>query len=193
MNFLPRIITCFRIITCLTFILSFTCSAYAYNLSDVKKDYPKLKIKTTKGVNDYGNNYVLSYADILVLKASSAGTNKLTFTLVEKDGFPSHVLVTHYYSDLRDYSSWMYWNRITIGTGTSSVDVYPVSTPSYWTTNLSLFEQIDYQIREYSDFDKWKNAILIRAKGQQYYCDFKINQQKYKAVMDTIERFLFSY
>lgn len=180
------------LITITLSLLAFVTTAYAYNLSDIKKDYPKIKIKTQKGVNDYGQKYEVQYADILKLHAPGGCENRLTFTLVESAGVPSHVLITHYYDDLIDYGSWAFWDRIIIGTGNNSVSAFPVRSPERWTDHLSLHERLVYIIHDISDFNAWKDAILIRAKSDRYYADFKINQEQYKTVMDIIQRFLFT-
>lgn len=109
------------------------------------------------------------------MHAPSGGANDLTFILVEYSSVPSHVVITHYFNDLIDYGSWAFWNRITIGTGDNSMDVFPVYKPKRWVTHLSLYEQLTYQIHDISEFNLWKDAVLIRAKGEKYYADFRIN------------------
>lgn len=126
------------------------------------------------------------------MHAPSGGANDLTFILVEYSSVPSHVVITHYFNDLIDYGSWAFWNRITIGTGDNSMDVFPVYKPKRWVTHLSLYEQLTYQIHDISEFNLWKDAVLIRAKGEKYYADFRINQEQYKTAMSIIQRFLFT-
>lgn len=174
-------------------LLAFVTTAYAYNLSDIKKDYPNLKIiKMQNGVDDYGQRCEVQQAGILKLHATGEEANDLIFTLVEYSGVPSHVLVTHYFKAYIDSSTW--WNGITIRTVNNSVDVFP----SY---DQSIFGQLIYKIHDISEFNLWKDAILISVKGKKLnadfaykpcYADFSINQEQYKTAMSIIQRFLFT-
>ena len=161
---------------------------YAYSLDDVKHDYKRFKIKKHSGILDSGRQINWREGQIMKLQSSSNGNlTMLRFYLYETP--------TSKYVEIKLYHTspgWAFWDRLTLGDGNTSYDIFPVYAPARGLAGLGwIAEQLTFRINNRNDFYKWKNAIQVRVKGQKYYDDFVIKKDEYNAVMRVTERFLF--
>lgn len=160
--------------------------AYAYTLDDLKKDYPKIKIKEESSRNDAGK--VDNYRKVRLMKL---GTNhsglKLEFWLFEKNNYLKYVNV---YATWYDYD-WRFWNHITIGDGMKSYDIYPDWQPYREVEGRYVYEQLSFSIHDFDKWKLWSNAVQIRIKGDKYYNTFYMpSSEAYKGDMDIIRKYL---
>lgn len=173
-------------------VFLFNHFAYAYSLDDVKKDYPKFKIKARSFQSDTGNT--IKYREGKIMKVSSGvGAPAMQVDLVEGENGHKNVTIYVLYSG----SEWRFWDRVTIGDGRNAYDVFPDRKP-YRTTDegtrlVPIFEQLTFYINNEWSFRQWEKAKQIRVKGEGYYYDIPFNQAEYNSVMSVIKRFLDIY
>jgi len=167
------------------FVLSFNTSQ-AYSLDDIKKDYPKVKIKKETFKNDAGKNTTYRSIKLMQFGTSNPGL-KLYFYLREKDFIHKWVVV---HASWYDYE-WAFWNRITIGDGVNSHDIYPEDQPSRGMNGRFVGENLYFNINDLKKWKLWNSARQIRIKGSKYYADFNMPKQDvYQANMKIIYRYL---
>lgn len=161
--------------------------SYAYTLDDIKRDYPKVKIEKETTQNDAGKTDTYRKMRLMKLPTDNSGL-KLEFWLYEKNNYLKYVNV--YATWYGDY--WCFWNRITVGDGTNSYDIYPDWKPVREVDGRHVCEQLSFSIHDINKFNLWNNAIQIRIKGDEYYNTFYMPEvNAYKTDMNIIKRFLF--
>lgn len=178
----------FKIISSLVLVLTLIGNiTYAYSLDDVKQDYKKVKIKKHSGVTDAGRKINWREGKIMKLQTPTNGNlTVLTFYLYELPN-SKYVDVELYHNNPR----YAFWDRLTLGDGKRAYDVLPATIPKRGSDGAGwIVEKLTFRINNRTDFFKWKNAVQIRAKGQNYYTDFVIKKE-YPDVMRVIEKFLF--
>lgn len=170
-------------------VFLFNHFAYAYSLDEVKKDYPKFKIKSHSEQSDTGNTIRVREGKIMNL-SSEVGAPEMNIHLVEREDGYKNIAIFVYYSG----SEWRFWDQVTIGDGVNTYNIFPDLKPYCSTeegTRLApIFEKLTFYIDNEWNFRQWEKAKQIRVKGESYYYNIPSNQAKYNGVMFVIKRFL---
>lgn len=169
-------------------VVCITNIAYAYSLNDVKQDYHRFKIKEESYTADSGQVMHSRYGKIMTLKTDAADIVELNFYLGELNEKKYVTVIALFYGD-----SWMLMNRLTIGDGTNAYDLYPNEKPTRMLEGRHTSERMKFYLlgNDYATFNKWKNAKIIRVKGDSLYSEYEIDPAEYTAVMNVIQKYLF--
>lgn len=159
----------------------------AYSLDDVKKDYPKLKIKTNKYKDDTGRLITSRSMKIMKLYGESSDHITLTLWLMEKNYIKFCRTVVHHSN-----TDWLFLNKLTIGDGNHAFDIRPAYEPTRERSGSYFVEEtVVFDIWTRNEFSLWKNAKQLRIKGR-YYDDFSIDPKECDAVMSIVNKYLFN-
>lgn len=185
MSVLKKILSVFTLVLVFSSLVAST--SFAYSLDDVKKDYPKLKIETTKYKDDTGRLITSRSMKVMKLYGEHDSHVTLTLWLMERNYIKFCRAVVFYRG-----TDWVLFNKLTIGDGSHA---FNISTPYEPTRERSgsyfVEETVVFDIWTRSEFSLWKKAKQLRIKGR-YYDDFCIDPVEYDAVMSLVNKYLFN-